>query len=157
MTAMDVEMEAIRNNDRRELTKLYKKEKTIGVKWVYKTKFNKNREVDKQKAWLVVKGYTQQYGIAYIEVFVPMAHMETIWPVVALATQRGWSIYQLNEKYTFLHGKLNEEGFLEQPCGYVQKRSEQKAYKLKNALYELKQAPRTWYSCIKAYFMKKVL
>ena len=77
--------------------------------------------------------------------------METIRLVVALAAQRKWTIYQLGVKSAFLHGELNEEVFMEQPCGYVQKGHEQKVYKLKKALYGLKQAPRAWYSRIEAY------
>ena len=76
-----------------ELTDLPKGGKKIGVKWVYKTKFNENGEVEKHKARLVAKGYTQQFGVDYTEVFAPMACMETIRLVVALAAQRGWSIY----------------------------------------------------------------
>jgi len=81
--------------------------------------------------------------------------MEIICLVVALAAQRGWSIHQLDVKSAFLHGELNEEVFVEQPCSYVQKEDEHKVYKLKKALYELKQAPCAWYGRIEAYFMKE--
>ena len=60
--------------------------KKIGVKWIYKTKFNENGKVDKYKARLVAKGYTQQHGVDYTEVFAPVARMETICLVVALAS-----------------------------------------------------------------------
>ena len=119
--------------------------KKVGVKWIYKMKFNENGEVDKYKARLVVD---------YTEVSAPVTRMETIRLVVALVAQRGWSIYQLNVKSAFLYGDLNEEVFVEQPCGYVQKGHEQKVYKLKNAFYGLKQALHAWYSRIEAYFMK---
>lgn len=153
--AMDAEMESITKNGTWELMELPEGGKKIGVKWVYKTKFNENGEVDKYKARLVVKGYSQQYGVDYTEVFAPVARMETIRLVVALAAQKGWIIYQLDVKSAFLHGELNEEVFVEQPCGYVQKGNEHKVYKLKKALYGLKQAPRAWYSRIEAYFMKE--
>lgn len=54
---MDQEMQAIERNDTWELTMLPSGEKTIGVKWVFKTKFNENEDVDKYKARLVAKGY----------------------------------------------------------------------------------------------------
>ena len=111
--------------------------------------------MDKYKARLVVKGYTQQHGVDYTKVFALAARMETIQLVVALAAQRGWTIYQLDMKFAFLHGKLNEVVFVEQPCGYLQKGNEQKVYKLKKELYGLKQAPRAWYNRIEAYFMKE--
>ncbi|RVW64797.1 Retrovirus-related Pol polyprotein from transposon TNT 1-94 [Vitis vinifera] len=153
--AMDLELAAINKNGTWELTELPEGGKKIGVKWIYKTKFNENGEVDKYKARLVAKGYTQQHGVDYTKVFAPVARMETIRLVVALAAQRKWTIYQLDVKSAFLHGELNEEVFVEQPCGYVQKGHEQKVYKLKKALYGLKQAPRAWYSRIEAYFMKE--
>lgn len=77
-------MEAIRKNGTWELIELPKDAKKIGVKWMYKTKFNENGEVDKYKDQLVAKGYTQQHGIDYIEVFAPVACIETIRLVDAL-------------------------------------------------------------------------
>jgi hypothetical protein len=68
--AMDVEIEA---NNTWELTDLPKGAKAIGVKWVYKTKYNEMGKIDKFKARLVVKGYSQKYGIDYNEVFAPVA------------------------------------------------------------------------------------
>ena len=116
--------------------------KTIGVKWVFKTKFNKNGEVDKYKARLVAKGYCQQYGIDYAEVFALVARLDTIRIIIAFDAQKSWVIYQLDVKSAFLHGKINEEVFVDQPSGYEQKGHESKVYRLKRALYGLKHAPR---------------
>ncbi|CAL2266688.1 unnamed protein product [Prunus armeniaca] len=113
--AMDAEIEAIKNNDTWELTNLPEGGKTIGVKWIYKTKLNKKAEVDKFKAWLVAKGYTQEYGVDYAEVFTPVAKHDTILLVVSLIAQNSWPIYQLDVKSTFLNGELNEEVFVDQP------------------------------------------
>lgn len=85
--------------------------------WVFKTKFNENGEVDKYKARLVAKGYCQQYGIDYAEVFPPVARLDTIRIVIALAAQKSWVIYQLDVKSAFLHGEINEEVFVDQPPG----------------------------------------
>ena len=54
---MDQEIEAIERNDTWELVELPKGKKTIGVKWVYKTKLNARGEVEKCKAHSVAKGY----------------------------------------------------------------------------------------------------
>ncbi|RHN78204.1 putative RNA-directed DNA polymerase [Medicago truncatula] len=75
--------------------------------------------------------------------------------VIALAAQKGWNVYQLDVKSAFLQGELNEEVFVDQPQGYVEKGDELKVYKLRRALYDLKQAPRAWYSRIEAYFTKE--
>ena len=88
-----LELEAINKNDTWESMELPEGGKKIGMKWIYKTKFNENGEVNKYKARLVAKGYTQQHGIDYAEVFALVACMEIVCLVVALATQRKWIIY----------------------------------------------------------------
>ena len=116
--AMDQEIQTIEKNDTWELTVLPSGGKTIGVKWVFKTKFNENGEVDKYKARLVAKGYCQQYGIDYAEIFALVARLDTIRIVISLAAQKAWVIYQLDVKSAFLHGEITEEVFVEQPSGY---------------------------------------
>ena len=153
--AMNAEIEAIKRNETWELTTLPVGVKTIGVKWVFKTKLNESGEIDKCKARLVAKGYAQQYGVDYTEVYAPVARLDTIRLVIALAAQEGWSIFQLDVKSAFLHGELSEEVFVQQPQGYEKKGEEHKVYKLNKALYGLKQAPRVWYNKIEPYFAKE--
>lgn len=84
---MNDEIDAIERNDTWELCDLPRGQKTIGVKWVFKTKLNENGEVDKYKARLVAKGYKQQYGTDYTEVFSSVARHDTIRLVVTLTAQ----------------------------------------------------------------------
>jgi len=70
---MKLKIKAIEENETWELTTLPEGAKKIGVKWVNKTKLNEKGEVDKCKAHLVAKGYSQQHGIDYNEVFAPVA------------------------------------------------------------------------------------
>ena len=113
----------------------------VGVKWAYKTKYNENEEIDKYKAQLVAKGYSQKHGIDYIEVFAPVARMDIVRMIIAIAAQKGLKIGQLDVKSAFLHGELSENVYVEQPKGYVKKGKEHLVYKLHKALYGLKQAP----------------
>ena len=70
---MDAEITAIKRNDTWELCDIPKGQKTIGVKWVYKTKLKENGEVDKHKACLVAKSYKHEFGVDYKEVFALVA------------------------------------------------------------------------------------
>ncbi|GKV25016.1 hypothetical protein SLEP1_g34527 [Rubroshorea leprosula] len=106
--AMDEEIAAIERNNSCELIELSKGKKTIGVKWVYKTKLKENEEVDKYKARLAAKGYKQEFRVDYQEVFSPVARHDTIRLVISLATQNSWPVFQLDVKSAFLHGDLDE-------------------------------------------------
>ncbi|XP_034212968.1 uncharacterized protein LOC117625533 [Prunus dulcis] len=110
----------------------------IGVKWVFKTKLNLDGSVQKNKARLVAKGYVQKPGIDYNETFAPVARLDTIRTLIALAAQKGWKLYQLDGKSAFLNGKLQEEVYVEQPEGFVIQGKEDRVYRLHKALYGLK-------------------
>ncbi|KAL4028969.1 hypothetical protein IC575_012188 [Cucumis melo] len=140
--AMDQEIDAIRRNETWELMELPTNKQALGVKWVYRTKLKSDGNVEKYKARLVVKGYKQEYGVDYEEIFAPVTRIETIRLILSLAAQNGWKVYQMDVKSAFLNGHLKEEIFVAQPLGYVQRGEEEKVYKLKKALYGLKQAPR---------------
>jgi len=60
---------------------------TIDVKWVYKAKKNVKGEIERYKARLVTKGYSQKAMIDYDEVFSPVARLETIRLIVSLKAQ----------------------------------------------------------------------
>jgi hypothetical protein len=48
------------------------------VKWVFKVKRDEHGAVSKHKARLVVKGYVQQHGIDYDEVFASVARLDSV-------------------------------------------------------------------------------
>ena len=57
-------------------------------------------------------------------------------------------------KSAFLHGELKEEVYVQQPIGFMKLGEEEKVYRLRKALYELKQALRAWYNKIETYFLR---
>ncbi|MCO5587808.1 hypothetical protein L7F22_041760 [Adiantum nelumboides] len=63
-------------------------------------------------------------------------------------------VLQMDVKLTFFIGFLNEEVYVEQPPRFLVPGYENKVFRLKKALYELKQAPQAWYERIKIYFLK---
>ncbi|CAL9007544.1 unnamed protein product [Prunus brigantina] len=150
--AMETELEMIEKNDTWELVNRPSDKPIIGVKWVYKTKLNLDGSVQKNKARLVAKGYSQKPGIDFNETFAPVARLDTVRTLIALAAQRGWKLFQLDVKSAFLNGVLHEEVYVDQPPGFVIKNKEDGVYRLKKALYGLKQAPRAWYDEINSYF-----
>lgn len=140
--AMNEEIGSIEKNNTWELSELPKGQKSIGVKWVYKTKLKKDGRVDKYKARLVAKGYKQEFGVDYKEVFAPVVRLDTVRLVLSMAAQNSLPVYQLDVKSAFLHGELEKEVYIDQPPGYAKQGHENQVYRLKKALYGLKQAPR---------------
>ena len=143
--ACEDEIKSIVKNKTWELVELPAGAKAIGLKWIFKVKRNSDGSINKYKARLVAKGYIQRHGVDFDEVFAPVARIETVRFVIAMAASRGWEIHHLDIKTAFLHGDLKEEVYVSQPEGFVTNGKENKVYKLKKALYGLRQAPRAWY------------
>ncbi|KAL0355686.1 UNVERIFIED_CONTAM: Retrovirus-related Pol polyprotein from transposon RE1 [Sesamum radiatum] len=97
---------------------------------------------------------TNKSMVDYEEVFAPVARLETIRLLIALAAQNRWPIHQMDVKSAFLNGTLEEEVYVKQPEGFSVIGHENKVLKLKKALYGLKQAPRAWYSRLDNYLQK---
>lgn len=104
---------------------------------MYHTKYNTDGEVQKYKACLVAKWYTQKQGADSKETFSPVARLETVKTFLALAAQLQWYVYQFDVKSAFLNGELDEEVYVSQPDGCIISDEKHKIYKLVKALYGL--------------------
>jgi len=107
-------------------------------------KRDEHGNVTKHKARLLAKGYVQHQGIDFDEVFAPVARMELVRLLLALAACEGWEVHHMDVKSAFLNGDLVEEVYVSQPAGFVVDGAEHKVLRLKKALYGLRQAPRAW-------------
>jgi hypothetical protein len=123
----------------------------ISVKWIYKTKQYVEGNVQKHKARLVARGFTQQPVIDFDETFSPFARTNTVRTMLEISAQYKWPVYHMDVKSSFLKGNLEEEVYVEQPQGYEVPGQEDKVYILKKALYGLNQDPKAWYSRIDSY------
>jgi hypothetical protein len=140
--AMNDEMNSLIENDVFEIIPASEAtKKPVGSRWVFTVKFNKNGAVEKYKARVVAKGYTQRYGDDYDETYCTVVHILTTRLVLNYATAKGMFMKQFDIKTAFLYGSLNEMIYLEPPDGYKQ---EGKVWRLKRSLYGLKQSPRMW-------------
>jgi hypothetical protein len=142
---MNEEYRYLMENDTLDLVPLPKGRKLVICKWVYRTKYASDGSVERHKAWLVAKGFSQVEGIDYNETFSPIAKMNSIRLFLALVASHKWEVHQMDVKSAFLHGDLQEEIYMEQPPGYVQNDSSLVCC-LKKSLYGLKQSPQAWYA-----------
>ena len=112
----------------------------IDGRWVFTTKRAADGTVIKYKARFVCKGYTQQYGIDYSEVFAPVSKHTSFRVVMAHAAKYGRVTRQMDVKTAFLKSTVDELVYVKQPQGFekIGADGEELVMKLNNSLYGLK-------------------
>lgn len=166
-SAMQDELMSIDENNTWKLVELPKGRKALDSKWVYTAKYLSSGELERLKARLVVKGFRQREGIDYDEIFSPVARMESLRLLLAIATTLDLEVHQMDVKTAFLNGTLDPkiQIYVKIPKGYKKGKAGH-VLRLIRSLYGLKQAPRVWYlllhnfltelgfiRCIKEYCM----
>lgn len=115
---MKQELASIEKNKTWTLTKLPRGRKDVGSKWVFKVKYIADGTIERFKARIVATGYLQTKGVDYFDTFAPVARVNSIRMILAIATNCNWEVHQMEVMTIFLHGELEEEVFMEQPKGY---------------------------------------
>lgn len=106
--AMNAEIASIEKNNTWELCQLPLWKHAVGLKWIYKSKINAQGQIVNLKARLVAKEYSQQYGVDYEEGFSPVARLEIVRLVLALAAHAGWPVFHFDIKPTFLNEDIEK-------------------------------------------------
>ncbi|KAD4385880.1 hypothetical protein E3N88_26049 [Mikania micrantha] len=152
--AMQLELLQFKKQQVWELVPLPQGKCAIGTKWVFRNKTDENGQIVKNKARLVVQGFSQEEGIDYDETFAPVARLEAIRLFLAYAALHKLKVFQMDVKSAFLYGTIKEEVYVCQPPGFEDNKHPDWVYKLDKALYGLKQAPRAWYDTLSTFLLK---
>jgi hypothetical protein len=96
--AMDEEMASLDKNEAWDLVELSTGRNPIGNKWVFKKKLNAEGKVEKYKAWLVAKGYSQVEGIDFGENFSPVAKLTSIRFLLFFVAAFDFEVEQMDMK-----------------------------------------------------------
>ena len=142
LSAMNSEIKSLQDNDTWSLVDKPDEAEVIPCKWVYRVKNNADGSVNKFKARLVVRGFSQIKGLNYEETFSPVARRDTIRSLLSVAASKRMYLKQFDVSTAFLYGELEETIYIDQPEGFSD--NTDKVCKLKKSLYGLKQAPRCW-------------
>ena len=81
---MEDEIKSLNANKVWDLETIPKIVKTVGCKWVYKTKLDSQENIERYKARLVAKGFVQREGIDYNETFYPVSCKVSFRIIMAL-------------------------------------------------------------------------
>ena len=134
--ACDSEIASLLQNATWELVPLPKGRKAIGNRWVFRVKETKDGTIERFKARLVAKGFLQKLGIDYDETFAPVAKFTSIRILLSLAAKHNLMLHQLDVKTAFLNGNLDEDIYMIQPDGYVDKDHLELVCHFKRSLYD---------------------
>jgi hypothetical protein len=86
--------------------------------------------------------------------FAPVVGLVVIRIPLAFAASKGFKLYKIDVKSSFLNGIIQEEVFVRQPPGFENPKYPDRVYKLSKALYGLKQAPWSWYASLKNFLLE---
>ena len=92
-----------------------KEKSVVTSKWLYKIKHATDSSVEKYKARFVARGFSQKEEVDYEETFAPIARYTSIRATLAIPTNMGWKLHQMDVKTAFLNGVIEEEVYIEQP------------------------------------------
>ena len=126
-----------------EIVDLPEGQKAIGSGWVFKVKHNRDGSIERFKACLVAKGYSQRPGLDYNESFAPTFRPATLRIIMALAATEDLELRSVDITSAFTNGDLDEEIYMKQPEGFHIGSSHQ-VCRLRKSLYGLKQSARQW-------------
>ena len=144
--AMIDEMCALQNSGTWKLVSLPLGKSVVGCRWIYTMKVRHDDAIDRLKACLVAKGYTQIFGLDYGDIFSPVAKMASVYLFLSMAVMWHWPLHQLDIKNAFHHGDLEEEVYMEQPPRFVAwGETFGLVCHLRKSLYGLKQSPQAWF------------
>ncbi|GJY67443.1 retrovirus-related pol polyprotein from transposon TNT 1-94 [Tanacetum coccineum] len=127
----------------------------ITLKWIYKVKLDELGGILKNKARLVARGCCQEGGIDFEESFALVARLDAIWIFLAFAAHMNMIVYQMDVKTAFLNGILREKVYVSQPNRFLDPDNLNHVYRLKKALYRLKQAPSAWYDLLSSFLLSQ--
>ncbi|XP_014499207.1 uncharacterized protein LOC106760258 [Vigna radiata var. radiata] len=101
--AMKDEMDSMASNKVWDLVQLSDDVKSIGCRWVFKTKKDSKGNIERHKARLVAKGFTQREGIDYKEIVSPVSKKDSLRIIMALVAHFDFELHQMDVKTTFLN------------------------------------------------------
>ena len=127
-----------------ELVRKPKGANVVGTRWVYDVKVNADGSIERFKARLVAQGFSQKEGIDFSETFAPTMHIKTARVLLTIAARSNIEARKYDVSTAFLHAALDKTVYVQQPKGHIVSGKEKWVYRLKKAMYGLKNAPKAY-------------
>jgi hypothetical protein len=112
LKTMEDEIKSMSTNKVWDLEPIPKEAKTLGCKWVYKTKHDSQGNIERFKARLVAKGFTQREETDYNETFSPLSCKDSFRIIIALVAHYDLELHHMDVKTTFLNRDLEKNVYM---------------------------------------------
>ena len=96
MIPMKVEMETLKAKHTWDLVKPPPGANIMGLMWAYDIKWDGEGNCIKDKARLVVKGYTQQLRVDYNKTWAGVTRLESVWMTAAVAAKLNLKLWRID-------------------------------------------------------------
>lgn len=143
--AINEELNALSSNNTWEEVVPPKEANLVTSKWVFKAKYNTDGSLQKLKARLVARGFSQKYGVDFEDTFAPTVRFDTLRLFFAVVAMHDLECHQVDVNNAFTESYLREDIYMKPPPGVIVKPGQ--AFKILRSLYGLKQAARDWNQC----------
>jgi hypothetical protein len=138
------EYNSLIENETWSLVSLPSHRKAISYKWTYRIKYDSSGSIDRFKARLVARGFTQRYGIDFVDTFSLVAKFDSIRTLLSIVVVEDYEMTQFDVRIAFLHGILDEKLYMIQPSYFEDKSYPNHVCQLQKSIYGLRQASRIW-------------
>ncbi|UYV75490.1 hypothetical protein LAZ67_13000394 [Cordylochernes scorpioides] len=143
--AMKDELRSLEDRNTWTLSDLPLGKRPISSRWVFKIKTNSKGDVERFKARLVARGFSQKRNVDFFETYSPAINFSVIRMIFALTINKNWYNRHLDVDNAYLYGELNEEIYMSPPDGSNDEKCEGKVLKLNRPIYGLRQSGLEWY------------
>lgn len=146
--ALNDEFKSLNNMKTWRLVILPKGRRAIRLKWVFDIKNDSKGGIEKYRTRIVAMGVFQKEGIEFVQFFATVFKYSALRLFFRLTARHGWKRFSIDVKCSFINAKLNEEIYVLQPEGFIQKGYEDHVYLLEKSIYGLKQAAKSCHNML---------
>jgi hypothetical protein len=129
-----------------------KGQSVVSTKWVFNVKYSADGRIDRFKARLVARGFSQREGLDFEDTFAPVIRLESLRILFALSTMYGLKAHLLDATNAYVGSKIDKQIFMEIPEG-IDPRSHDPndVCEILQSLYGLRQSAHLWNQKVKMF------
>ena len=126
----------------------------VTCKWTFLVKYDADGRVERFKARLVARGFSQREGLDFEDTFAPVIRLESLRILFALAAMYGLTAHLLDATNAYVGSQIDKQIFMEIPEG-VEPDEPGQVCELLRSLYGLKQSAHLWQQKVKKFVTSK--